>query len=120
MSIYEINVSDPLQHYADRANELDEIYEVVRTIVLAGRNWKYYRFEVVKRYLASGTSPTYYYTVLAYVEDVLEVERLYQEEQSVTGKTRIWTRWASFPGVRADSADDALQQALHHLVQRVN
>ncbi len=105
MSMYEVNISDPLQHFADMT-EFDEIYEVVRTVIVAGANWKYY--------------PPHYYTVLAYVEDMLNTERVLDKERTVVGQTRIWTRWASFPEVHESEADTALTQALNLLRKRLD
>ncbi len=115
---YDINTFDPLQHFADLGGELDEVYEVMRTVVVGGKNWKYYRLDVVKRYLGTASHPPYYYTVLAFVEDVHESARALNPEQVVSGKTRIWTRWTTFPALRHDDADAALQEALRILADR--
>ena len=119
MSIYDIDNANPLQHYAD-LRAVEELFETVRTVTVAGRNWKYYRLEVVRRYRKQSEGRPYDYSVLVYVEDVLNVERTMDNETYIPGQTRILTRWTNFPEVAEDDADAALRKALRLLVERVN
>jgi hypothetical protein len=107
-------------HPAGYSDVLDELYEVVRTVVIGGRNWKYYRLDVCKRILAAADPQAdRAYTVLAFVEDVLDVQRVAGTDQAVVGRTRIWTRWATFPAVRESDAEAALQAGLRLLSERL-
>jgi hypothetical protein len=119
MSIYDINSSNPLQRYADLQG-LDELFETVRTVTVAGRNWKYYRIEVVRRFKEGREARPYDYSVLVYVEDVLDVQRTMDEQTYYPGQTRIMTRWTNFPDVSEDDPEEALHKALHMLQERVN
>lgn len=119
MSIYDIDSSNPLQHFAD-LQTVDELFETVRTVTVAGRNWKYYRLEVVRRYGDRPGGRPYDYSVLVYVEDVIDVERTMDDETFYPGQTRILTRWTNFPDVSEDDPDAALHKALHLLLERVN
>ena len=116
---YDINTFDPLQHFIDQSKELDEVYEVIRTVVIGGKNWKYYRLDVVKQYLGTTSHPPFHYTVLAFVEDVHEAARTLSDDQVVLGTTRIWTRWTTFPSILQDDADAALKEALRVLAERI-
>lgn len=119
MSIYDINNANPLQHYTD-LQAVEELFETVRAVTVAGRNWKYYRLEVVRRYKKHAEGRPYDYSVLVYVEDVLNVERTLDKETYYAGQTRILTRWTNFPEVSEDDPDAALHKALHLMLERVN
>ncbi|MFW5972755.1 MAG: hypothetical protein ACOCTG_02090 [Bacteroidota bacterium] len=119
MSIYDEQSSNPLERYADLP-DLKELFETVRTVTVSGRNWKYYRLEIVRRYRENSGSRPYDYTALVYVEDVLDVERTLDDETFYPGQTRIFTRWTNFPEISKDDADTALHEALRLLLERVN
>lgn len=119
MSIYDMHSSNPLERYADLP-DLKELFETVRTVTVSGRNWKYYRLEVVRRYHDRPEGRPYDYSVLVYVEDVLNVQRTVDDETYYPGQTRILTRWTSFPEVSEEDPDRALHEALKLLLERVN
>lgn len=119
MSIYDIESANPLQHYAD-LQAVEELFETVRTVTVAGRNWKYYRLEVVRRYGERPKGRAYDYSVLVYVEDLIDVERTMDDETYYPGQARILTRWTNFPEVSEEDPDAALHRALRLLLDRVN
>jgi hypothetical protein len=119
MSIHDINSVNPLQQYADLQG-LDELFETVRTVTVAGKNWKYYRVEVVRRYREGVGSRPSDYSALVYVEDLLDVRRTMDDETYYPGQTRILTRWTNFPEVSEDDPEQALHEALVLLQARVN
>ena len=114
-----MNAFDPLQRFVDDTKALDEVFEIIRTVIVGGKNWKYYRLDVVKRYLGLANDPSFYYTVLAFVEDLHESARAVSQENVVLGTTRIWTRWTTFPDIRHELADAALEEALRLLTERI-
>lgn len=118
MSIYDINSSNPLEDSGLQG--IEEWFETVRTVTVAGRNWKYYRLEVVRRFREGTEGRPYDYSVLVYIEDFLNVERTMDDETYYPGQTRILTRWTNFPQVSEDDPDRALKKALQLLVERVN
>lgn len=119
MSSYDITSHGPIQQFVDRGGNKREIYEVVRTFIISGKDWENYRLEIVKRYLEAEAHPSYYYTVFAYVEDLFEVKRTFEEDNEVTGKIKIWTHWSTFPTIREGEADAALNEALKYMSQRL-
>lgn len=119
MSIYDFNSTNPLQQYTDLQG-LDELFETVRTVTVAGRNWKYYRIEVVRRFREQPAGRPADFSVLVYVEDLLDVQRTMDDETYYPGQTRIFTRWTNFPEVSEDDPEEALHRALVLLQERVN
>jgi hypothetical protein len=99
-----------------RYNAFNEAYEVVRTVEVVGRNRKTYRIEVLKSYPSSATP----FQVRYLTKDEVTVQPTYpqrdgkfeREPESIT----VWHR-SSEPWVVAQTAEDALKQALDFLAK---
>jgi hypothetical protein len=119
MSVSDFNNANPLSHYADLQG-IEELFDTVKTVTVAGRNWKYYRIEVVRRFRDRNDVERPDFGVLVYIEDLLNVQRTMDDETYYPGQTRILTRWTNFPDVSEDDPEAALHSALVLLQERAN